>query len=74
MLAKADVSVHSNSVQEVQENEQAKQPPANDEQKFKSATDDNGRDLPAATNTEKTDSQPMLAREISSDIDGDNGR
>ena len=74
VLAKADVSVHSNSVQEVQEKDHntEKLPPDN-EQNVKLATDDLG-DLPAATTTDKTDSQPMPAREKSGNMDGDKDR
>ena len=74
VLAKEDVSVHSNSVQEVQEKDHnAEKHPPNDEQNVKSAADNHG-DLPAATTTDKTDSQPMPAREISGGADGKNER
>ena len=74
VLAKEDVSVHSNSVQEVQEKDHnAEKHPPNDEQNVKSVTD-NHEDLPAATTTDKKDSQPMPEHERSGGADGDNDR
>ena len=71
VLAKADISVHCNSVQEVLEKDQntEKRPPDN-EQRVKSVNDDRGN-LPAAT---ATDSQPLPAQERYGDADGDKDR